>query len=81
MIKPSLKMKKSIFASVICFEERFLYVLAADCQSIEVLDTENEEGKMFDFLSLNFSNKVDIDLMRPLLLPLNEAEIIFLHSC
>lgn len=81
-IRPILRMKKSIFASALCFEDRYLYVLAADCQSLEVLDTEREsDDKMFDFVPLSFSAKVSPDLMRPLLLPLDESEIIFLHSC
>jgi hypothetical protein len=75
-------MKKSIFASALCFENRYIYILAADCQSLEVLDTAREDtDKMFDLVPLSFSQKVSTDMMRPLLLPLDETEIAFLHCC
>ena len=39
LLKTQLNMKSSIFTSVVCFENRYLYVMAADCLTIEVLDT------------------------------------------
>jgi hypothetical protein len=41
-VKTQLNMKQSIFTSLISFENRFIYIMAPDCYSLEVLDTECE---------------------------------------
>mgnify|MGYP003943825635 CR=1 FL=1 len=42
-LKTQLNMKSSIFTSVQCFENRYIYIMATDCSSLEVLDTESPE--------------------------------------
>lgn len=69
--------QKGMFTTAITFENRYVYVMDTMCQTIEVLDTEKED-KMCTLLYLKLPD--DLQFMRPLLLPLNENEILYLRN-
>lgn len=72
-------MKTGIFTAVTVFENRYIYIMAHDCLSLEVLDTERSETMC---TILNLKTPLDCqEMMRPILLPLNDTEILYLQSC
>lgn len=78
-VKTKLNMKSTIFTSVQCFQNRYLYIMATDCSSIEVLDTNSPDHQFCTVIHLKMDFQIE-DLMRPVLMPLNEDEIAFLLS-
>jgi hypothetical protein len=72
-------MKSSIFTSVVCFENRYLYIMAADCLTIEVLDTHDLSQKFCHLIQLKMDFVVE-DLMRPVMMSLDQDEICYLQS-
>lgn len=62
-----------------CFDNRFLYVMAADCHTIEVVDTHDPNQTFCQVIHLKLLEDYE-DLMRPLMIPLNQDEICYLHS-
>lgn len=76
LVKTQLNMKTGIFTAVTVFENRYIYIMAHDCLSLEVLDTERSETMC---TILNLKTPLDCqEMMRPILLPLNDTEILYL---
>jgi len=53
--------------------------MAADCNTIEVVDTHDPNQTFSQVIHLKLPEDYE-DLMRPLMIPLNKDEICYLHS-